>query len=53
MNVMIDRVREKSLETFQLAIEVYPTAANAPTALSSKFLTNSGCGIVAIWTGAR
>ncbi|MEO7999133.1 MAG: hypothetical protein ABI852_16890, partial [Gemmatimonadaceae bacterium] len=85
MNVIIDGVREKNLETFQTpetngsvsfqtgrsgvgtglsiddlvsgvnvtAIEIYPTAANAPMALASKLLTNSGCGIIAIWTGAR
>lgn len=36
------------------AIEVYPSAANAPSELQARAMGGRGsCGIIAIWTGAR
>lgn len=35
-----------------MAVEVYPSIANAPMSIASKVI-GSACGVVAIWTGGR
>ena len=35
-----------------MAVEIYPSIANAPMSIASKVL-GSACGLVAIWTGGR